>query len=342
MDGLAKDHGGGMNRFRVLALLLSIGIAFPCAALPEERARGGTLSVVVENDVFFNNDRQYTSGLLLQWVPGREASSRGWARRAASLLPWVPENARFTPGYSFGQSIFTPKYVVDPVPAADDRPYAGWLYGSAGLNVRSEKSFDRFQLFLGVVGPASGAEGTQRTLHVLVGSEKARGWDFQLRNEAGAFAAYQHGWRGLLSAAVAGKRLDFTPHAGGAAGNVFTYGNAGFTVRYGRRLPDDDGPPRVQPGLPGWGDFSPVDGFRWYLYGGIDGRAVARDIFLDGNTRRESRRVEREGLVGDFEAGVVLAWSRYRLSFTGVLRTREFKTQDKHNTFGALTLSAGM
>ncbi|MEW6719505.1 MAG: lipid A deacylase LpxR family protein [Thermodesulfobacteriota bacterium] len=330
-----------MNRIHILALLLSIGIFFPCAARPEEPAGGGTLSVVFENDVFYNNDRQYTSGLLFLWVPDREASPQGWARKAARLLPWVPENGRFAPGYSFGQSIFTAKNLGAPVPFITDRPYAGWLYGSAGLNVRSDESFDRFQFFLGAIGPASLAEETQEALHVLLGSEKAQGWDFQLGNEPGAFVTYRHGWRGLLAKTMSGKRLDFTPHAGGALGNVFTYGNAGFTVRYGRNLPDDDGPPRIQPGLQGWGDFSPADGFRWYLYGGVDARAVARDVFLDGNTFRGSRSVEREPLVCDFEAGFVLAWSRYRLSFANVLRTREFTTQDKHNTFGALTFSVG-
>jgi hypothetical protein len=133
--------------------------------------------------------------------------------------------------------------------------------------------------------------------------------------------------------------LDFTPHLGAALGNVFTYGNAGGTLRYGKRLPDGYGPPRIQPGLPGTGDFSPGSGFGWYLFAGIEGRAVGRNIFLDGNTFRDSRSVDKKRLVGDLQFGFVLDWSDVCLGYTHVLRTREFRTQGSNDGFGSLILS---
>jgi hypothetical protein len=134
--------------------------------------------------------------------------------------------------------------------------------------------------------------------------------------------------------------LDFTPHIGGALGNVYTYANAGVTIRYGKRLPNDYGPPRIQPGLPGSGVFSPVSGFDWYVFAGIDGRAVARNIFLDGNTFRDSRSVDKEPLIGDLQFGLVLYWPVMRLSYTHVLRTREFQTQQSSKDyFGSLSMS---
>jgi len=120
---------------------------------------------------------------------------------------------------------------------------------------------------------------------------------------------------------------------------VFTYGNAGVTMRYGKRLPNDYGPPRVQPGLAGFGDFSPVSGFGWYMFAGIEGRAVARNIFLDGNTFRDSRGVDKKHLVGDLQFGIVLDWPDMRLSYTHVLRTREFQTQECEDNFGSFSLS---
>jgi hypothetical protein len=110
-------------------------------------------------------------------------------------------------------------------------------------------------------------------------------------------------------------------------------------VRYGKRLPDDHGPPRIQPGWTGFGDFSPAAGFGWYLFAGIEGRAVARNIFLDGNTFRDSRSVDKKHLVGDLQFGFVLDWSDVRLGYTHVLRTREFRTQETMNGFGSLSLS---
>jgi len=69
----------------------------------------------------------------------------------------------------------------------------------------------------------------------------------------------------------AGLELDLTPHAGGALGNVYTYANAGFTVRYGKRLVSDLGPMRIRPSPPGSGFFVPADTFSWYAFVGVDG-----------------------------------------------------------------------
>jgi len=120
---------------------------------------------------------------------------------------------------------------------------------------------------------------------------------------------------------------------------VFTYANAGMMLRLGQRLPLDYGPPRIQPSLPGSGFFVPQDGFGWYLFAGVEGRAVARNIFLDGNTFRDSRSVDKEPLVGDLQFGIALTWRNVRLSYTHVLRTREFETQDEADNFGAFSLS---
>jgi hypothetical protein len=150
---------------------------------------------------------------------------------------------------------------------------------------------------------------------------------------------YQRSWRQLATATLARGDLDLTPHLGGAVGNVYTYANAGLTLRYGRRLPLDYGPPRVQPSLPTSGFVSPTDKFAWYLFAGVEGRAVARNIFLDGNTFTASRSVDAEPLVADLQFGLVLTWGRVRLSYTHVLRSREFQTQRENAQFGAASLS---
>jgi hypothetical protein len=55
--------------------------------------------------------------------------------------------------------------------------------------------------------------------------------------------------------------FDVSPHVGGALGNVYTYANAGFTLRYGKDLTRDYGPPRVQPGVLGSVFFEPTNRF---------------------------------------------------------------------------------
>lgn len=66
---------------------------------------------------------------------------------------------------------------------------------------------------------------------------------------------------------------------------------------------------------------------------------VARNIFLDGNSFVDSRRVDRLPLVGDVQFGLVLDWSDIRLSYIRVLRSREFRGQHRHDDFGAVMLS---
>jgi hypothetical protein len=62
-------------------------------------------------------------------------------------------------------------------------------------------------------------------------------------------------------------------------------------------------------------------------------------IFLDGNSFRDSRSVDKEPLVGDLQFGIVLTWRDMRLSYTHALRTREFETQGEADDFGAFSLS---
>jgi hypothetical protein len=321
--------------FVMLASMLAL--AGPSRA--EEPPKTGTFSFILENDLFSNVDRHYTNGMRLVWVPDREAAPPEWALTAASLVQWFPEEGVVRPGYALGQSMFTPSDITITDPPGDERPYAGWLYGTIGLGVESGRQLDQVGITLGMVGPSSLAEESQKCVHKVIGSDKPRGWDTQLHDELGVVVTYQRRWRELSAKTFLKNDLDFSPHVGGALGNVFTYANAGITMRYGRQLPNDYGPPRIQPGLPGTADFSPVSDFGWYLFAGIDGRVVLRNIFLDGNSFRDSRSVDKYPLVGDLQFGLVLDWPAIRLSYTHVLRTKEFQTQKGNDDFGAVSLS---
>jgi len=319
-------------------LVLSIAAGAPAAGAADAGGRTWTAGVVFENDLFASRDQHYTNGVRLAWLSA-ENDGQGFLRRAAGLLPMVGRGADARVEYALGQSMYTPADLSrrDPDPA--DRPYAGWLYGAVGLALEQGRSLDRLELSLGVVGPAALAEETQRLVHDVTGAEPARGWDSQLGNEPGVVLTYERAWRAALAARLGPLEVDLSPHLGGAAGNVFTYANAGATLRLGRDLPLDYGPPRLEPGLPGSGFFEPRGGLGWYLFAEVDGRAVARNVFLDGNTRRASRSVDKEPLVADLRAGLALTLGRAQLVYTQVVRTREFETQDRHDEFGTLSLS---
>lgn len=331
-----------LKKFWIAAALVTLILSAhpPSAIAEEDDGKSGTFSIVMENDIF-HSDRYYTNGVRASYLakPGKRSE---WARRAARLFPLFPEQATVQANYAIGQNMYTPKDITESNPSQSDRPYAGWLYGSIGLIAETGNWLDQLELTVGIVGPASLAEETQKFVHRNIGSKKPMGWDHQLKNEIGGVnLGYQRSWRGLIPMKILGFDFDLTPpHAGGAIGNIYTYANAGATVRYGKQLVLDYGPPRIQPSMPGSEFFVPQENLRWYVFAGIDGRAIARNIFIDGNTFENSRSADKEQFVGDLQYGIVLTKGKLRVSYTHVIRSREFWHQSNQDqNFGAVSVS---
>jgi len=299
----------------------------------------GILVLDIENDWFAGTDRHYTSGLRLTRVRPADAGPP-WLLELAESLPMYSDEARLGITTAIGQNVYTPVNPKALPPDPQDRPYAGWLYGTAGLDMLSERYLDRLHLTLGVVGPASLADRTQRAIHAVTGPEWPRGWDYQLGNEATLMLSYERQWRALEQGiGQGGWETDLTPHAGFSIGTPFSFINGGFMIRVGKDLPMDYGPPRIQPGLTGSGLFESRPGRHSYGFVGIDLRLVGLDLFLDGNTWRDSPGVHRERQVGDLYLGLALGFEHLRVSYTHVLRSQEFRTQDGRQSFGALSFS---
>jgi hypothetical protein len=64
-----------------------------------------------------------------------------------------------------------------------------------------------------------------------------------------------------------------------------------------------------------------------------------RDIFLDGNSWRNSHSVSKEPLVGEAAVGVSAIFERWKLSFARVHRSREFEGQPSGHSYGSLSAS---
>jgi hypothetical protein len=79
--------------------------------------------------------------------------------------------------------------------------------------------------------------------------------------------------------------------------------------------------------------------FSWYAYAGMEGRALAVSIFLDGNTFTDSHSVDNKYFVGDFHAGFVLVIYHARLAFSQVFRSSECNGQKELSEFGSINLS---
>lgn len=330
---------GGVVRRGIAATIAAV-LALVAGSAAGESSDGGILTLQFENDMFGSADRHFTHGTRVAWMSA-EDDVPGWAKEAASYFPLFDAAASKRITYSFGQSIFTPDDIRSRDLLVDERPYAGWLYGEIGMVSVSGDRLDNLSLQLGVVGPASLAKDVQRAWHRWFGLARPEGWHNQLRNEPGVVLTYERKWRRWSSFPLFGLDGDVTPHLGGSVGNVMTHAAAGFMLRIGDDLGShyDYGPPRIRPSPPGSDYFIPRDSIGWYLFAGIEGRAVARNIFLDGNTFRDSHSVDKKILVGDAQAGLAVIIGRARLSYTHIWRSKEFGRQDGFDQFGSVSLS---
>ena len=323
-----------MRALTVLIVLAALGAAAPAIA-QNAPAKRGVFGGVGENDSVTSSDREYSSGLKIFFV-----SEPGHARGLARALLRAGDGAKTRYGVAFGQSIFTPENIAATAPLPNERPYAGWLYTELSVYAhRRSGALDVLTANLGVVGPSALGRQSQNTLHALFEINEARGWANQLRNEPGLIVSFDRFWR--ASTAARGFGADVIPSVGVSAGNVLTQARAGLRVRIGDDLGAEYGAARIRPGLPGPGLREiPSDGFGWSLFAGVDGRAVARNIFLDGNTFRDSLSVDKRTFVADAEAGAALEIGAFEIAASYVWRGREYETQGLAHEFGSLALSA--
>jgi lipid A 3-O-deacylase len=313
-----------MQRLTLPALLFLM-MSAPALAAQDMRKEDekGIFNVVIENDIFADSDSDYTNGIRFAWISSEENMPL-LARRIAGSLPLASGgNKRIS--IAAGQSMFAPEDLSRRDLVASDQPYAGWLYGSVGMVSDTGNTLDNVMLTLGVVGPLSLAEPTQKFVHRVVDSPKPNGWDNQLKNEPGIMLTYERKWRSI--------------YAGVNLGNINTDATVGATFRLGYDLPADYGPPRIRPSLPGSDFFIPTQELGGYLFTTIGQRAVARNIFLDGNTFADSPSVDKKNFVTSLQVGAAVTLGETRLSYTHVFMTKEYDTQKHPSVFGALTLS---
>jgi hypothetical protein len=315
----------------------------------------GSVSLYTENDKYFaGTDRNYTNGFKLSALSTdiRSFKDRDLPRVLRNIADQIDnfiDPAREPKlGLSFGQNIYTPSDIQNPDYQPNDRPYAAWLYFGAAFHnyrpaytrddgSRGPARADVFEVNFGMVGPAAIGRQVQNFVHELLDIATAEGWDNQIHNEPGLNLIYEAKWR--FSSAGARDRwgADFIPHAGVCLGNVFTYANAGAAVRFGYRLPDDFGSSLIRP--TGESNSGRRHRFNVFVFAGAEGRAIARDITLDGNTWRDSPSIGKEAFVYDLVGGIGFGFTHWQITYTQARRSKEFEGQAEPQDFGSLSAS---
>lgn len=132
------------------------------------------ISLVTDNDLYssITKDRYYTSGIFLKY---RYLSNKKNESLKKRILEWQINHEMYTPYKAIVENVFN-----------HDRPFAGYLYGSFGINriYKSEQILNTSIQF-GVIGSNSFAEELQHFIHDIYGFKKAVGWKYQIKNAIG-------------------------------------------------------------------------------------------------------------------------------------------------------------
>jgi len=334
-----------------LASLLMLVSVLPVMAKSDQVF--DTFTLYYENDFLAGTDRDYTNGLKLTWstpytADAPAANWPGWIYPLLERLPFVNDPAQQRAlSLSFGQEIYTPEDKKSVELIVDDRPYAGMTYLAVGLQSKSLRRQNTWELNVGILGPASLAEGTQKLIHKIVnGAQNPKGWEHQLGNELTIDAVYETQWKLGTPGFPRTFSSDLIPHLGARVGTVKIYANAGGEFRFGWDLPEDFGNCAIRAGCVSSNGFEKrtADHARrkklgLHFFVAADGRLVLRDIFLDGNTFRDSHSVDSKLFVADLSSGISVRYGKAKATFSHIYRTKQFESQNNEQIFSSLSLS---
>lgn len=327
------------HRARYLLVCVVVCSAIFAALVPvgAKAEPPATLTLGIENDFFKGTDRHYTNGFSL---------AGSWEIDDPDTLARLIAGKIFAPGdktvlaITLGHQIFTPQDTDRDDLLRADRPYAGWAFVNFTLQrMTNGGGQESAGIDVGVVGEAAMARRVQNGFHRLINVSQSQGWQHQLHDEPGMNFIYDRRWRFGAPGTSGALGWDILPHIGASMGNVHTYAALGGVIRIGTDLDQDPGPLSMRPAVPGSAYFGRARSFGWIVYAGIDGRFVARNIFLDGNSYKNSHRVKRRPWVGDVLFGLSLRFNAFRVTASQTFRSKEFDGQNGTDRYGSLSFS---
>lgn len=334
---------------RYLILLIGL-ILVPVSALhardsnlQDSEQVGSFATLTLENDLFAGKDGGYTNGIGYSWGYGpysdyADTDAPSWLVAMGEFLfidGAEPKDKAVS--YSIFQAMQTPEDINAEQLIEDDLPYAGLLGWRGTLYAWDADVADQFSVILGMVGPASLAKDTQKVVHRITGSDKPRGWDNQLHNELVFQIRAQRSWRFDLTDSN-GFGTDFLTFASGGVGTFSSEVAASAMVRFGSGLEETFPSVSILPGR----DINPLAGSEsdhFYVFLGAQAHYTFNDIFVDGNTFRNSHSVtlKHEGFT--LSAGAVWNWEKWGLLFSIAETSSNFEERDGKGRFGSLSLS---
>lgn len=132
------------------------------------------ISLVSDNDLYvsIDRDRYYTNGMFLTYKYLSKNKNESLEKK---IIEW-----------QIGHEMFTPNKSIVKTINEHDRPFAGYLYGSFGINnVYKKNKILSTAIQIGFIGSTSFSEELQNFIHDIYGFENIPGWKHQIKNALG-------------------------------------------------------------------------------------------------------------------------------------------------------------
>lgn len=330
-----------------MKLLIHICAILISLTAKTENGKRDAIHLYVENDSRNiggpGSDNAYSSGLKLSYIAA-EDKVPGWAQEAmtrSKTLREALDSSKSNFGLSIGHQMYTPNDIRRTDLIIDDRPYAAWLYVGFSAHFQNSAQSHALELDVGIIGAEAVGSEVQNKFHRAIGTYEAEGWANQLATEPTLQLSYQQRLHFLEVKMNEKKYFDIIPFFGGGVGNVSIDAHVGGMIRLGNLLSDDLGPAR--PSMTNGDNFvSPIsDGMpktSFYFFTSGQGIAIARNIFLDGNSFRSSHHVKKYPFVLETEFGFVGHYRQWSGSWRFVTRSPEFEQKSVVNSFASISL----
>ena len=323
--------------FASKVFFLSFPIAFS--------AHADTFNVSWDNDLLLGLDQGYSNGVRFSYLssPSRDdkASSSRLSRAAGQLFDSAPgidtANQDQAVSLSLSQYMVTPDDISLDPPRLDDIPYAGFLILSSSVWSWDSSRITGYGAHLGVVGPESGAEAAQKWVHKLTGSEKPRGWDYQLGSDMVGGLEGTHARKVWHSGSKGALEHELSWISSVMISSFRSNASIGGIWRTGRYLPANFIPDYAGTssaiGLP---DALNDAGTGWSFFVGVGLEYVAYS-YLEDNAG--PYRFEESPLLAQIGVGATIQWDNIQTALVMRATTGEQQSNKDNFSFGTLSLT---
>ena len=297
-----------------------------------------SFAVFVDNDDPNDSDQNYTSGLRLAYLSNELTDEQLWAPLQSLNHFFNDGSATANWGVSLNHQFFTPDDLSDPEPQLDDRPYAGWLALGFSFHSKTTSHLDSLEFNVGVLGPSSGAQALQTSIHDAIGATDVLGWENQLEDEPTFDLTYRRQW--FLDGYWGSSPFGWSGYgnAGFAFGTTRVSANLGVGIRLGYNTSQSYSNERLSQVAY---DISRISnlGYSYYVFAEARGDAIAFNAFLDGGFFRDGQSIDKEAFVAEVVMGAAFETGDWTVSLSNIFRTDEFANQETDFSFTSARLS---